>query len=145
MKKKDLFKCALAFSVFAGVSVVAFATPEVNTSQDKVVVADEEVKKEIVVEKLIHDFGTIKEDEGDVTATFTIYNGTDEPIIFTKVTASCGCTSPSYTKEPIEPGQRGEIKATYNPKSRPGPFDKVITATTNTGQRLQMRIKGTVE
>ena len=145
MKKKNLFKCALAVTVLAVVSAMAFAIPQVNTTQDKIVVAEEEVKTGIVIEKLVHDFGTIKESKGSVTATFTIYNGTDEAILLTKVTASCGCTSPDWTKEPIEPGKRGEIKATYNPKGRPGPFDKVITVTTNTEERLQMHIKGTVE
>ena len=147
MKKKNLLRCALGATVLAvaGLGVMAFANPQVNTTQDKIVVAEEEVKKEVVAEKLIHDFGTIKEDGETVTATFTIYNGTEEAVLLTKVTASCGCTTPSWTKEPIEPGKRGEVKATYNPKGRPGPFDKVITVTTNTEKRLQMHIKGTVE
>ena len=146
MKKKNLLKCALIAPILIGLSVVVFAIPQVNTSLGKIVAAaEDEVKKEIVVEKSIHDFGTIKEADGSVTATFTIYNGTDEAFLLTRVTASCGCTTPDWTKEPIEPGQKAEIKATYNPKGRPGAFDKVITATVNTEQRLEMHIKGTVE
>ena len=101
---------------------------------------------EIIVDKTIHEFGTISENGGNVSATFIITNNTKAPIVITKVTASCGCTSPDWTKEPIRPGSTGKVVATFNPKNRKGTFDKSVNITT-TGypERLSVRIKGVVE
>jgi uncharacterized protein (DUF58 family) len=140
MKKKSVFRLALIIPAFAG--LVAFS-PSTIPSQDNILTVD--VKKGIIVEKEEHDFGTISQDGGNVSATFTIYNGTNEAITLVDVIASCGCTKPKWTSEPIEPGKRGEVVATYTPKGRPGPFNKTITATTQTGEKLIMRIKGVVE
>ena len=101
---------------------------------------------EIVVDKTVHDFGTIKESDGKVSATFTITNNTKNPFLINFASASCGCTVPEWTKEPIEPGKTGTVIATYNPLARPGPFNKTITiVTSNNTQRLSVRIIGIVE
>ena len=101
---------------------------------------------EVTVDKTIHDFGTINENGGTVNATFTITNNTKASILLIHVSASCGCTAPNWTKEPIEPGKTGEVTATFNPKGRIGPFDKSVTImTSGNPDRLTVRIKGTVE
>ncbi|MDR0412635.1 MAG: DUF1573 domain-containing protein [Dysgonamonadaceae bacterium] len=106
----------------------------------------QEKAKEVTVDKSTHDFGTIAEDAGNVSATFVITNNTDAPIVLTNVKATCGCTTPSWTKTPIEPGKTGEVVATYNPKGRPGPFNKTVTITTNgVPEKLVVHIKGLVE
>ncbi|MDR2041743.1 MAG: DUF1573 domain-containing protein [Tannerella sp.] len=137
--KKNLLKLAIIIPALAGLGLMS-STPD----DSKQTVSGDEVKG-IIVEKAEYDFGTIPENGGSVTATFTIINKTDEAILITNATASCGCTVPSWTKEPIEPGQTGKITATYNPKGRPGGFHKTITAVTNTNERIIMSIKGTVE
>jgi hypothetical protein len=142
MMKKNLFKLAFIIPVLAGLGLMSSTPAGVPDAAN---IADDEVVKAVVIENPEHNFGNIPENGGSVTATFKVFNGTDETIIITNVKPSCGCTSPTWTKEPIESGQKGEIKATFNPKGRPGPFDKSITASTNTNERLTMRIKGIVE
>jgi hypothetical protein len=143
MKTKNLYKFALIIPAVVGLSLMAY-TPSVNDAQN--IKKELQSEKVITVDKLVHDFGTVGENAGDISAVFVIKNNTDAPVVLTNVRASCGCTTPSWTKEPIEPGNTGEVIATYSPKGRPGPFDKTITITTNGNpERLVVHIKGTVE
>lgn len=98
-----------------------------------------------VVGESVHDFGTIKEADGPVTHTFKFKNEGVLPLVITKVTASCGCTQPEYTKEPVAPGKTGEIKVTFNPSGN-APFTKTISVFSNgkTGSYV-LTIKGIVE
>ncbi|HZX73853.1 MAG TPA: DUF1573 domain-containing protein [Cyclobacteriaceae bacterium] len=67
------------------------------------------------------------------------------PLIITNVQASCGCTTPSWTKDPVMPGGSGFIKATFNAAS-PGVFGKTVTVTANVDPGfVQLSIKGEVE
>ncbi len=92
-----------------------------------------------------HDFGQIQESDGRVSTIFTFKNDGNEPLVLTNVRASCGCTTPTYTRTPIEPGDTGEIKVTYNPNGRPGRFQKSITITSNaTVPTVKLYIKGEV-
>jgi len=101
---------------------------------------------EIIVDETIHDFGTIKESEGTVSAIFTITNNTKKPVLLNHVSTSCGCTVPNWTKEPVEPGKTGKVTAIYDPKGRPGAFEKTITImTSGKPERIGVRIKGIVE
>jgi hypothetical protein len=53
-------------------------------------------------------------------------------LVINQAVASCGCTVPEYTKNPIQPGEKGEIKVTYNGTGKfPGHFKKSITVRTN--------------
>ena len=142
MKVKNFYKFALIIPAIAGMSFMAFAPA--NNSQDAQKGMQDE--KLVTVNKTIHDFGTITENGGSVSATFVVTNNTDASIVLTNVRASCGCTTPAWTKEPIEPGNTGTVTATYDPKGRPGPFEKTVTITTNGNpERLMVRIKGTVQ
>lgn len=77
-----------------------------------------------------YDFGTIT--EGTVAEyEFIFTNIGSAPVILQNVSASCGCTTPAWTKEPVAPQQRGIIKASYNSNGRPGSFNKSITVTSN--------------
>jgi hypothetical protein len=134
---------ALIVPVLAALCLMAY-TPNVNEAQD----SKKELQNEkvITVDKSIYDFGTIKQDDGNVSTVFTIINNTNAPILLTNVTATCGCTTPNWTKEPIEPGKTGQVTVTYSPKGRPGPFEKVVTITTSgEPEKLSVRIKGIVE
>ena len=99
----------------------------------------------ITFEKTEHDFGKINEADGRVTTVFTFKNEGMAPLVLSNVRASCGCTTPTWTKEPIEPGQTGSITVTYNPNGRPGRFQKTITITSNASEPTKkVYIKGEV-
>lgn len=72
------------------------------------------------------DFGTIREAEGKVSHTFTGENRGEQPVVILDVVTSCGCTVPSFTKKPILPGEKTEIRVTYDPANRPGSFSKAL-------------------
>jgi hypothetical protein len=104
----------------------------------------------ISIDKATHDFGTVAESGGNVTATFTVTNNNKSAILLHDVKASCGCTKPTYTETPIEPGKTGEVKASYNPKGNKGPFEKTVTIPItiideNKEETVHVKIKGTVE
>lgn len=93
-----------------------------------------------------HDFKTIKEDGGLATTVFDFVNAGDKPLILNNVKATCGCTTPEWTRDPVAPGTKGSIKVTYNPKNRPGAFSKGINVYTNTQPSVTvLKIKGKVE
>ncbi len=103
-------------------------------------------KPEMTFESLTHDFGTFKEADGPVTCVFKFKNTGKGVLVIYQAVASCGCTTPVYTKEPIKPGESGEIKVTYNGAGRsPGRFDKYVTLRTNTkAEIVRLKIKGTM-
>lgn len=90
-----------------------------------------------------HSFGTIPEGPS-VTYDFEFKNIGKEPIVLSGVQASCGCTTPTWTKDPVLPGKTGKISATYNTQGRPGSFVKTITINSNVGTKV-VKITGTVE
>jgi hypothetical protein len=93
----------------------------------------------------VHDFGEIKEADGPVSVNFDFTNTGSVPLMIKQVHASCGCTSPSWSKEPILPGKKGFVSATYNPMNRPGPFSKTITVVSNASTPNEvLTIKGEV-
>ena len=86
----------------------------------------------IKFDKMIHNFGTFSADQPTQKCVFTFTNTGTAPLIINQAVASCGCTIPSYTKAPIKPGEKGEIKVTYNGTGAfPGHFKKTITVRTN--------------
>ena len=88
--------------------------------------------QEIKFDKLTHNFGTFSEKDPVVTCVFTFTNVGDAPLVINQAVASCGCTVPEYTKTPIQPGEKGEIKVNYNGTGKfPGHFKKSITVRTN--------------
>ena len=99
----------------------------------------------ITFEKTEHDFGKINEADGRVSVVFEFKNEGMSPLVLSNVRASCGCTTPTWTKEPVEPGQKGSITVTYNPNGRPGRFQKTVTITSNaTEPSKRVYIKGEV-
>ena len=99
----------------------------------------------ITFEKTEHDFGRIHEEDGRVSVVFNFKNEGMAPLVLSNVRASCGCTTPTWTREPVEPGQTGSITVTYNPNGRPGRFQKTVTITSNaTEATTRVFIKGEV-
>ncbi|MCK4923055.1 MAG: DUF1573 domain-containing protein [Bacteroidales bacterium] len=96
-------------------------------------------------DKKIHDFGEIKEADGIVTYNFSFTNTGNEALIIHQVISTCGCTVPTWTKQPIAPGEKGSVSAAYNPKNRPGHFEKYITIESNSTTRsIRIQITGDV-
>ncbi len=77
------------------------------------------------------DFGSVKEDGGPVVHEFLFTNMSSKPVTITNVQASCGCTTPDWTRDPVPPGKTGFIQASYDPRGRPGFFNKTLTVTSN--------------
>ncbi|MBQ0130263.1 MAG: DUF1573 domain-containing protein [Bacteroidales bacterium] len=99
---------------------------------------------EIEFEKTVHDYGNVPYN-GNGECEFRFTNTGNEPLIVQKPKSSCGCTIPTWPKEPILPGESEVIKVTYR-TNRPGTINKTVTVTSNAVQNgtVVLRIKGTV-
>jgi hypothetical protein len=129
--------------LFFFVALVAF----VNVGYSQQVTASAVAPKaEVAVFEAVslnHDFGKIKQGV-PVTHEFKFTNKGAVPMVITNVTASCGCTTPDWTRDPIAPGGKGFIKATYNAAAAGG-FNKTVTVTSNIENGfIQLSIKGEV-
>jgi hypothetical protein len=92
-----------------------------------------------------HDFGTFKEEAGRQTFDFIVTNTGTDPLVIQNVVASCGCTTPEWTKQPIAAGAKGKVTAIYDPQGRPGPFNKTLSVYTNSKPEVVVLvIKGEV-
>ncbi|MDR2622586.1 MAG: DUF1573 domain-containing protein [Dysgonamonadaceae bacterium] len=147
MIRKKFLKFALLIPVMAGLCLMASAQ-NVSVKTKNKTVALAVVEEKIELDKTVHDFGTVKKEGDSVSAIFTIKNNTKTPIIILDdVRASCGCTTPDWTKGPIEPGKTGTVTATYKPSSV-GPFEKSVTINVSSKDKTEtfvVKIKGTVE
>jgi hypothetical protein len=128
------------------VLVVMVAFGSVAFAQATATAVNNEVKPEMAVfnwNAQSHDFGKIKQGT-PVTHEFKFTNNGKVPLVITNVQASCGCTTPDWSKDPIPPGGEGFIKATFNAASL-GAFNKSVTVMANveTGY-MQLSIKGEV-
>jgi len=94
------------------------------------------------LKELEHDFGKIPQGK-PVYYNFEIVNTSATPLKLDDVHASCGCTTPEWSREPIAPGATGIIKVGYNAAAE-GQFEKPITITYNGSQNKVIKIKGTV-
>jgi hypothetical protein len=100
---------------------------------------------QISTDELVFNFGNIAEADGLASHVFVIKNTGNAPLVINRITASCGCTQPEWTKEPIPGGGTGEVKITYNPKGRPGPFYKTVSIFSNAKKgSYNLAIKGDV-
>ncbi|VAW21347.1 hypothetical protein MNBD_BACTEROID01-1325 [hydrothermal vent metagenome] len=127
MKKIILTVCVLIVGIIS-----LFAQIPHKSTQDS-----------IVFDKTVNDYGTIIQGS-DGNCEFTFYNKGKIPLILFNVRSSCGCTVPSWPKQPIEPGKTGSIEVKYDTK-RIGAFSKSITVYSNAiNPTVILRIKGNV-
>lgn len=116
-------KKILLTSIFMIIGLVAFAAQDGGA--------------DIKFDKTSHNFGTFSEDNPKVTCTFKFTNTGDKLLVIHQAIASCGCTVPLYPKEPIKPGEGGEITVTYDGSGKfPGHFKKSITLRTNAKKEI---------
>ncbi len=96
-------------------------------------------------EETTFDFGTVKQGE-KVTHIFKFRNTGDEPLIISNAKATCGCTVPRWPKEPIAPGEGGEIEVAFDTKGKSNKQNKKITITANTNPPQSfVYLKGVIE
>ncbi|QBQ40677.1 DUF1573 domain-containing protein [Sphingobacterium psychroaquaticum] len=95
-------------------------------------------------ESPVFDFGTVK--EGEIVEHIYAFENTGEaPVILSQVSASCGCTTPSYTQTPILPGKKGEIKVSFDSNGQVGKQQKIVTVVSNaTNGVTTVQLKGEV-
>lgn len=102
-------------------------------------------KPNLAFDKVIHNFGEVKEDGGTRTFEFKFKNTGGQPLVLHNVKASCGCTTPQWTRNPIPPGGEGYVRAIFDPRNRPGNFNKTITVASNAqNASIILRINGKV-
>ncbi len=116
--KKALLIVGLAFLGFNAAQAQSEVQKEVNPNAP-----------EIVFDMDVIDYGQ-QEQGANGNRTFVFTNTGKEPLILTNVKASCGCTTPKWTRNPVAPGEKGEIQVHYDTK-RMGQFQKNITVTSN--------------
>jgi hypothetical protein len=110
-----------------------------------VVGAIAQVAKPLQFKEENYDFGEIHEKAGSVTHQFEFTNLSNRPVKILNVKPSCGCTTPDWTKEPVQPGKTGFIQARFDPKGRPGFFTKSLTVTTDAdANSIVLQIRGNV-
>lgn len=134
------------FVFFAVIIALAFSPYVMAQENEPVQVQIVQSKAILTLNEETHDFGTIPEGP-NAACEFEVKNTGTEPLVIYSVTASCGCTIPSYSKEPVMPGQTTKIKVLYRTIGRPGPFIKSVNISSNAsnGESKIIYIKGTVQ
>ena len=93
----------------------------------------------------VWNFGTIQQGDNP-EFTFTFKNTGNEPMIISNAKGSCGCTVPKWPKEPIAPGETGEINVKFSSKNKKGSQNKTVTLTANTTPpTTKLRVTGQIE
>ena len=101
------------------------------------------VKETIVFANTVHDYGTIVQG-ADGNCEFKFTNKGKEPLVLSNVSSSCGCTVPTWPREPIAPGKSASIKVKYD-TNRVGLINKSITVSSNASNNpVVLQIKGNV-
>lgn len=147
MKKIFLVAVLAVFSVTAS-NAQAKKTTKKQPAKKEVAAAKADTPKVegagMVFESEVIDYGTIPHN-ADGKREFVFTNNGNKPLIITNATGSCGCTVPTYPKEPIAPGAKAVIGVKYA-TDRVGAFTKTVTITSNAeGQASKvLTIKGNV-
>ncbi|MFC0263080.1 DUF1573 domain-containing protein [Fontibacter flavus] len=116
----------------------------VPSNVSSVTAADPSTLGKFSFQEMEYDFGTI--DEGKVVEhVFKFTNDGEAPLVISNITASCGCTSPDWSKAPIKPGDEGYVKVVFNSTAKPGTQAPTVTIQANTSPNVtRLRMKGNV-
>lgn len=99
----------------------------------------------ISFDQTVYVFGEVREEEGPVSYDFKFFNTGKGPMRITNVLTSCGCTTPEWTQAVVNPGESGFVRATFDPKNRPGHFSRTLTVITNgTPESTVLTVEGEV-
>lgn len=143
--KKIVF-CLFSFTMSIGLFGQQTKSPEkaIPNTGNKPVIAEAipQVEDALLLKETEHDFDKIPQGK-PVYYSFDIVNTGKTALKLDDVHASCGCTTPEWSRDPIAPGATAKIKVGYNAAAE-GPFNKTITITYNSNQTKVIIIKGTV-
>ena len=96
-------------------------------------------------DQTVVDFGTITVNDPPQTAVFTVKNVGSDPLTILSAISSCGCTGVSWTRETLQPGEKGVVEATYANQDGPFPFDKTVTVyLSDIKKPVKLHLKGKV-
>ena len=146
--KKILLIAIAAFSMEWTMASAQTQKQKVNVSEVKAVATTKaENYSEITFDTLRYNFGKFSKNEPLVRCSFLFTNTGTAPLIIHQAFASCGCTIPTYTKEPVKPGEKGVIDVTYDGTDKfPGHFQKTITIRSNAvNEVVRLTIEGDME
>lgn len=125
----------IPYIIYAATLVLLLACPK-SSAQVK-------IARGVEMDKDVHDFGDIILGSGAVSCTFTLTNNSEKPVAIYNVVSSCGCTDVVWTKEPVKPGAKAKISATYSNNEAPLPFDKNLTVYLSCSKKpLILKLRG---
>ena len=128
--RAGLLVAAFATALFAGGSCTNRRDPNGQPVGDQNAIAGKAAKLEFV-EKGVHDFGKIT--EGDtVEYLYKFVNKGELPLIINNITASCGCTTPDWPRQPVAPGEESSVRVRFNSRGKQGEQRKTVTVYANT-------------
>lgn len=122
--------------------VLLLLTGTIYGTQAQTIAGNNPVAESAVLKEKGFDFGKIPQGR-PVTHVFELVNKSNSPIVLENVMASCGCTTPEWSKEPIQPGAVSTIKVGYNAAAE-GAFNKNVTIQIAGGSVQTINITGTV-
>lgn len=121
----------LLITALVGVGFGQLSCDNRQQAETSKAVISEKMPKITFAEKGIYDFGALT--EGDtVEHTFAFTNTGQFPLIINNITASCGCTTPEWPREPVAPGAKSSIRVRFNSRGKVGQQNKTITVFANT-------------
>lgn len=124
-------KQCLLIAAVAGISFGQISCDNRQQSEASKETASEKMPKITFAETGIYDFGTLT--EGDtVEHVFGFTNTGEFPLIINNITASCGCTTPEWPREPVAPGAKSSVQVRFNSRGKMGEQNKTITIFANT-------------
>ena len=107
-------------------------------------VADPSTQGAFAFPEMEYDFGVINEGQV-VEHLFKFTNSGQAPLVISNITASCGCTSPDWTKTPVKPGEEGFVKVVFNSAAKSGAQAPTVSIQANTNPNVtRLQLKGTV-
>jgi hypothetical protein len=105
--------------------------PHDLSNENSAEIEDNTPKTTVAFNQMEHDFGNVKQDTEN-KHIFKFTNTGSEPLIIKSATGSCGCTVPTYPKEPIAPGATGNIEVVYSPGKQVAQQNKTVSIVANT-------------
>ena len=128
--------------ILAGICLLSLHTVKAQVVEAAVKPVQQQPVETLELKMTEYDFGKIPQNK-PVYYSFEITNKGTTPLKLDNVTATCGCTTPEWSREAIAPGATEKIRVGYN-AATDGYFEKYITVTYNGNQTKQIKIKGTV-
>lgn len=121
----------LIVAIVVGISFGQFSCDNRKQGESAQATVSEKLPKITFAEKGIYDFGALT--EGDtVEHVFAFTNTGEFPLIINNITASCGCTTPDWPREPVLPGAKSSVRVRFNSRGKSGEQNKTITIFANT-------------